>query len=261
MTSTTSPRPYIGVSGLTLASQTRAALAVMPTHSSHLLMVGALATHETLVGDHRGLRKPGRYPLVEDIADVFVDDPRTLNLVHYATKNAEALPRELARLRGRYAGTLCHGVQLNLCWPDPASFREETVGWRVVLQVGPQALAAVDNDPEALATRLEGYAHHITDVLVDPSAGKGLCFDPKRATALLAAVRARHPTLGLGVAGGLCAATMASAATVAANISPLSLDAESGLRNERDWLSLPALHSYLTTAQEAVAVRGERESS
>ncbi len=91
-------RPYIGLTGFSSCAEIDCALEafgrVGPIEAGavrdvlgksraipRLLMCGVLVK-ETF-GPSR--RYPGRYPAVETIADIFSDDPRALNLLHFCS--------------------------------------------------------------------------------------------------------------------------------------------------------------------------------
>lgn len=81
--------PYIGVTGFMTRVEVRAVLETVPAGSKYRLMVGVLMSSKTLRGEQN--KWPGRYPKRETVPKIFVDDPRTFNLVHYATDNPDAL--------------------------------------------------------------------------------------------------------------------------------------------------------------------------
>ncbi|WP_438029108.1 hypothetical protein [Sorangium sp. So ce233] len=251
----TAPLPYVGISGVTTRAEALAALAAFPDCGRDL-MVGALASEKTLAGQQN--RWWRRYPKVESIAGVFIDDPRCLNLVHYG---ADTPPDAATLLRlFELGGPLCHGVQFNGCWPEPANLeafcrRFERAGRtpRIVLQLGacPAGLSGV-----AWAdARLAPYADRrlITDVLIDASGGTGKPLAVDRARELFAGLRSPFPHLGIGVAGGLFAETVPQIARLLQ--AGASVDAESGLRDGADGggrLDMARVKTYLAAAGEAV---------
>ncbi len=107
--------PYIGVTGFMSRAEVGKALAVVPQKSSHRLMVGVLMSSKTLAGEQAG--RPGRYPKKEAVADIFVNDPRILNLVHYSTSNTETLLGQLMEITD-LAGPDLDGFQFNIAWPS-----------------------------------------------------------------------------------------------------------------------------------------------
>jgi len=233
---------YIGVTGFMHWHELGAALVSLPESCPRSLMVGVLASSKTLAGATN--KYPNRYPAVGNIEGIFAKLPRTLNLIHYATDERETLARQLEQLIG-LAGPSLNGFQLNVSWPEPATF-EILRGKTVVLQLNGRATAELT--PEQVAAKLDPYAGLVTDVLVDLSGGRGLPFDPKRAAELLQAIDERHPTMGLGVAGGLSVETMGLVVDLAERFPRLSVDAEGRLRDEQDDLDSDRVGDYVRAA-------------
>ena len=229
--------PYIGVSGFMSANEVRAVLAVFPD-CGRQLMVGVLASSKTVFG--AGNSKPRRYPKPDDIASIFIDDPRCLNLVHYGADDDHDLMSILDGVMN-IGGTTCHGVQVNVAWPNPKAlrlFRYHNQAARIVLQIGPKCLQSWENAYEA-SERLASYKDVITDVLIDTSGGRGIGLD----TAVLnvrwfiEACYKHLPRIGVGIAGALCAANLQHG-TVAYELlsyyGMLSTDAEGKIRDDAD---------------------------
>jgi len=239
--------PYIGVTGFMSHDEVQSVLEVVPQDASHKLMVGVLASWKTVSG--RGNKHPGRYPTMDDIGHVFVDDPRTVNLIHYATDDVHTLLEQTEQLE-RYTGPHHAGYQLNICWPEPGIVSKSLrTDHRVVLQIGGHALAQMNNNPPTLAAALDAYDGLITDLLIDPSGGNGRPFDPVLAGELLSAISQRHPKLGLGVAGGLSAQTLRLVEPLVRLFPNLSIDAEGKLRNPSDdSLNVVAARQYVAAA-------------
>jgi hypothetical protein len=244
------PPSYIGCSGLVSRAEVLAALAAFPDFGRQL-MVGVLASEKTLAGQrNRWFR---RYPRVENIAGVFLDDPRCLNLVHFGADEPPDATT-LARLFD-LAGPLCHGFQFNGAWPWSANIETlcrmfERAGKtpRIVLQAGLGTTAA----QVGLYVR-RGVA---TDVLIDASGGTGKPVDPEYAAFWFEKFRAMFPSLGIGVAGGLSAETVPQVAGLLQ--AGASCDAESGLRDGADGggrLVQEKVEAWLKATGEAVRAR------
>ena len=245
-----SQRPYIGVTGFMSRGEVEAALEARGRRTAQAgrkLMVGVLASSKTLAGNKN--KFPNRTPKVEDIAGIFPNEKWTLNLIHYATDEPETLGEQLNRLVD-LGGPYLEGFQLNVPWPDPMhlkSFKH----MRIVLQVGKRALEAMGNDHQRVAEQLVAYRGLISDVLVDASGGLGLKLDPEAAWFHLRAIAERHPSLGLGIAGGLSGETVGELATLMHDFPHLSFDAEGRLRTkDEDHLDIRALKAYLLAGDQ-----------
>jgi len=241
--------PYIGVTGFMKKAEVSAALETLdrlPNASAHKLMVGVLASGKTLAG--RLNKWPNRYPNINDIATLFPSDRRTVNLIHYATDDRRTLEEQLFTLI-RLGGKYLDGFQLNVRWPDPETIKDITCNCnRLVLQLGRGALEEAGNDPEFAAKCLDAYEGVITDVLVDASGGRGIPIDPGAAQAYVRAIGARHPRLGIGVAGGLSSQAVGQLQPLVGPFPNLSMDAEGRLRTPEDHLDIEAMKDYITVA-------------
>ncbi|MEK7073053.1 MAG: hypothetical protein AAB974_01290 [Patescibacteria group bacterium] len=249
---------YIGATGFTEAAQVTHALQAVPHGSTRKFMVGVLASAKSLRGMPLKPEWQGRYPKREEIAGIFPDDPRTLNLVHYAPGDEyrESMLHDLLALRDE-VGPRLHGFQLNVAWPRETMlgvYREDRGQHRhmIVLQIGREAISLMDDGATAAARRVAGYGALIDAVLIDPSAGKGQPFDPGAAWNLLSAITERCPRLGVGVAGGLGSGRLADAVQLARDFPYLSIDAEGRLRCADGALDEWAVKHYLMQAYETL---------
>ena len=99
-----------------------------------------------------------------------------------------------------------------------------------------------------IALRAAKYCDVVTDILVDASGGHSKDIDPFFAAAMVRTIRAEvGPTVGIGIAGGLCAETLPTVAALVVD-HDLSIDAEGRLRNDRDELDLDKARAYLNAA-------------
>ena len=244
---------YIGITGFTAPEEVAAVLASLPDAPERLLMCGVLLSNALLAGESSDA--PNRCPATDDIAGIFSDDPRCLNLVHYRPQPGANLADALVRA-SEVGGPNCHGVQINATrgapWPEPSAlveYRRRSHSQRIVLQAGREAMASVNDDAAALARRCAEYAGIATDVLVDASEGLGRPLDAPVSAGYLAAIAEAAPELGLVVAGGLCAENISDL------LSPLlpqwghvSIDAEGRLRDGDDVLAVGAARAYVEGA-------------
>ena len=232
-------RNYVGVTGFGYRDEVLVALGSVPPDG--LMMVGVLATDKTLTGEPRG--RPHRYPRLDDLGGIFLDHPRCLNLVHYATRTPRDLYSEAGRIAER-VGTVLDGFQFNLTWPDAVTLaairaRREHV---VVLQVGAAALREAGS-PAGLRDRAQRYldADAIDAVLLDGSGGRGLLLNHETLAPFLRALAGAD--VGLGVAGGL-PLSVTDFLALRREFPGLSCDAEGQLRDD-DVLDMRRVEGYL----------------
>ncbi len=248
---------YIGITGFTSPDEVAAVLSTLPATPPRLLMCGVLLSNALLDGQDSDA--PNRCPHPDAIAGIFSDDPRCLNLVHYRPRAGVSLADALARA-SEVGGPNCHGVQINATrgvpWPDPASlveYRNRSQPQRIVLQAGREAMASVNGDPASLAERCAPYAGLVTDVLVDASEGLGRPLDATLSARYLDAIARAAPTLGLVVAGGLCADNIDELlAPLLPRWANASIDAEGRLRDGNDDLDVTAASAYLGAGMRLV---------
>lgn len=240
--------PYVGVTGFMSCAEVTEALAIVPRESARRLMVGVLMSSKTLLGQTN--KWSGRYPKKEAIANILVDDPRVLNLIHYNTDDPETLCVQLAEIT-ELSGPNLDGFQLNIAWPPISqikNWREMYPDQFILLQIGDGAMAQAAS-MEQFAKLVDAYVPVIDAILIDPSGGKGELLDVSKGAEYLRSVRV-HSTLGLGIAGGLGPETLAILNPLIQEFPELSVDAEGRLRTQKpeDALCIDAMRTYLTKA-------------
>ncbi len=256
---------YVGVTGFTEAAQVRRALRAVPKDPARKFMVGVLVSAKSL---HNIPLKPewqSHYPEIARIREIFPDDPRALNLVHYAPgkKHRKDTSHDLITLSDEI-GSRLHGFQINAAWPREADlcvYREDCGYLRqvVVLQIGREAMELTGNQPVAVAERVNRYGGLIDGVLIDASGGTGRPFDPASARAMISQIRMRRPEIGIGIAGGISHHTVDRVRELLQEFRDLSIDAESGLRTADGSLDEEAVRLYLRRAYMALHRPGQKE--
>jgi hypothetical protein len=98
----------------------------------------------------------------------------------------------------------------------------------------------------------------INGILIDASGGTGKPLQPRKTLAFLRAIRERDSGIGLGVAGGLCSATLDLVEPLLAEFSDLSIDAEGKLRTQEDDLDVKVAQTYLLRALQMFSKRAEK---
>lgn len=242
--------PYVGITGFMTKEEGDAVLAVMPLDSKHKLMLGVLVSQKTMRGEQN--KWPNRYPKPKDITRIFTNHPFALNLVHYNTKEHSTLYDQMAEVT-EIAGPHFHGFQLNIAWPATdilEKYKRNYGGMKIVLQIGHHAFEQIGNYPERLIEKLEYYyyCYCVDYILLDPSGGLGIPFDPDIAKKYLDALGSEKFRLGFGVAGGLSPTTLNLVEPLAYYYPNLCIDAEGRLRDENDRLNLAVATEYVKKA-------------
>lgn len=247
--------PYIGVTGFMSRSEVLEALSMVPIGSTHRLMVGVLMSSLTLGGLQD--KWPARYPKKEDVRDIFVDNPRVLNLIHYHANNRHNLYRELIETT-KFVGADCFdGFQINVRWPsvnDIRNFQELFPDKLIVMQIGSGALKDVENIGHLGGLLYLVYDHRaccrwiIDSILIDASGGNKLPLNAVKGGEWLSEVHERFPEMGIGIAGGLGPDTLHLVEPLIPKFPKLSIDAEGQLRTLDDSLDLYKTRLYVQRA-------------
>lgn len=243
--------PYVGVTGFMSRREVKEVIDSASPWLRRKVMIGVLASSKTISGGTNS--HPNRYPTPGQMRDIFEDTSRALNLVHFSTKNREGLFEEMSKAFS-LAGPYCHGLQLNIPWPDPkvlGFFKTKVYPVTIILQIGARALEIVGYSPQRLADKIEKeYKYFIDYVLLDPSGGTGKPFVPKEMGGYLHALEMKQMSIGLGVAGGLNPATLRRLVLPLVKEFPdLSIDVETGVRDAHDHLDPKLAISFVRKAE------------
>lgn len=245
------PTPYIGVTGVTTAQEARMLLKAGSPESTHKIMIGVLVSSKTLVNARNG--RVTRYPLERNLREIFVHHPKALNILHFNTHRSKMenmnILTDLCHAHA-VAGPYCHGVQLNMTWPDRdlLDLLKSSEGKIVILQCGSDALKSVDMSGRKLANKVREYGNLIDYVLIDSSRGRGIEFIPDLALECFEYLQ-EIPDIGFGIAGGLDVATIPRLEPLVQRFPSFSVDAETRLRNKDDRLSIAMASTYIQAAQ------------
>lgn len=257
--------PYIGVTGFMTPEEVWQVLEAVPLSVHRKLMVGVLASSKTMRGIPN--KYPHRYPRPEKIAEIFVDHPSTLNLIHFNTKEPDQLLEQMIEVT-KLGGPNVHGLQLNVKWPDRlalAKYRATFETKVIVLQCGHGALESVR--PGKFQETIFDYYGLADYILVDPSGGLGKPIDPTEAYAYLKELDEledrkwtlwgkqlvnRTAAMGHGIAGGFSAETLPNLITdkILLEFPSTSIDAEGKLRDVNDDLDIEKAKAYVAKAYE-----------
>lgn len=248
--------PYVGITGFTARKEVEYLLTLLPKNLKRKIMVGVLCSFKSLRGIPLKPLWQKRFVQPEKIEDVFLEDSRLLNLVHYSTSEGkeDSILDDMIEIHN-LAGPNFHGFQLNIAWPEIYQLEKYrlTVGknYRVVLQIGEKAMEKIGWNHEELAERVSDYKNLITDILFDLSGGQGKVFESKKALSFILAILEKNPEIGIGVAGGLGPDTIDEfVRPIAEKIPYLSIDAEGRLRNSENELDFNLVKRYLEKSFE-----------
>lgn len=226
---------FIGITDFTTRAETEKMLAVLRRESGkqpiRKLGVGVMMSHSTLNG------LPSRFtdvfPPKEDVADIFVDDPLTFNVLHYADYRGIDISRSLSKA-AKWGGQNIQAIQLDMTWPDPEEieeFRDDYPNVKLILQVGKIAFEQIGENPKELVARLKSYYYEDIDyVLLDKSMGQGRRMSAELLLPFALAVNQELPDMGIITAGGLGPDTLHLVEPLLKVFPNLCIDAQGRLR-------------------------------
>ncbi len=118
---------------------------------------------------------------------------------------------------------------------------------RMIVQIGPTIIDTYKGNPRALALKIRGYRDVATDILIDPSNGRGIPLDPNLANTLLDEIVSLVPGMGIGVAGSLGPEGLLETIGPIVKRHPnVSFSARTRLRDEKDFLDYQKMAAFLT---------------
>lgn len=229
-------------------------------HRQNRIAFGVLISSKTVRGIQN--KYPNRYPRIDDIACIFERWRQTdLVTLHYSADDDRTLCEDVG-LAINAIGRTPDGLQINIrnpygeLLPHPnkvAAIASIYPKMRIILQLVPSAFS---NRAE-LWRHVRDYAYMVTDVLIDGSRGNGIDYFAQPSNVLatradLLDLRSSFPHLGLGIAGGLCAATLPQVADLLREIPDLSIDAEGRIRGSDDRLDVNEAVRYVLSASRMV---------
>lgn len=253
------PEPYIGISGI----MSRDELWALREELSGLkrpIAYGVLVSSKTVRGIPN--KYPNRYPRMDALNGIFkMAQSHYLITLHYSADDDRTLCEDVG-LAINAIGRAPDGLQINIrnpygeLLPHPnkvAAIASVYPKMRIILQLVPTAFSS----RAELWRHVRDYAFAITDVLIDGSRGNGVDYFAHPSNVLatradLLELRSSFPHLGLGIAGGLCAATLPQVADLLGEIPDLSIDAEGRLRDSDDHLDVNEAVRYVLSASRMV---------
>jgi|GEM_PF-612594 len=158
--------PYIGLRGFRRTEEAESLLFESRELKVTPLMVGVIVTPQTLFA-RIGPEWPHQFIQPEAIAKVF-PAVRTLNLVHVVAPDSTELYPTLVNAYTT-GGPHCHGVQVNIPWPEQAAlneFRARCPEAVIAVEVGEQARKMADNLPGMVGGRFFANYAGVADYAV-----------------------------------------------------------------------------------------------
>jgi hypothetical protein len=241
--------PFIGVASITDGADAESLVDCFPARTARKFQCGVQVSSNTLHG--RPSSQPNRVPPVANIPQIFLDDPRALNIVHfYSHTPADTIGyRRDLQLLMQAVGEHCHGVQLNNRWISPSiieNFYEEFPEKKILIQIDETACKELRYDISAVAQRIsDWYGGTIDYAFFDWSRGFGREIDTKRLLPYLEALASRLTAIGFVVAGGLHAGIVERLRPLLDRFPALSWDAQKNLRTPDDRLDLRAAQEFV----------------
>lgn len=235
-------KPYIGVTGLDQPREARAVvqsftnMGLTDDDNRHQGMIGLLVSERRLLLPDRNRPRHPSLPTIRQILET--TGGKVFNTLHYNTQHPNRLSDQMKKLLGDtgfYNDRLCHGVQLNMRWPDVDEIKRTKDSFpdlKVILQLGPNALTF---NPQRIAEALSPYIGHIDYALIDPSAGRNVIPHVNTVAPVYNEISDAYPNLSLTFAGGYNARNARSRLWLLFQMvgtSNFGIDAESGLRSE-----------------------------
>lgn len=245
--------PYIGITGFMTREEVDEVMRAIPEGSTKKFMVGVLASQKTIAGLPN--KWPERYPITRDIARIFSDDERALNLIHYGDgmKHHKGLGKVLISITREYVGPNLHGFQLNMTWPEAEEIREfkaEYPEMQIVLQAGTRTLKDTDESAERLVNSFKtAFPNGEVDYLIlDLSGGLGKELNPDLIMRHIEAIETANLDVGVVLAGGLHGKNSHIVAPILRRFPNTGTDAEGKLRDPiTDNLNMKAAIDYTST--------------
>ena len=243
-------QPYIGLTGFISSEEIMQLYDIVPVDCSYKLMCGVLLSNDRIENKEVNISK--RYPKIENIKDIFIDDNRLLNIIHYKLPdNSESNHCKYMCNATQIGGKYCDGLQINGYWPTISALQKYKIFYpqnRIILQINKNMLQSLE--PYHWAENCHIYKDYITDVLLDESGGLGIPLNNRLLMQYINAIRNKCPDLGIGVAGGLNSITLELVSDIFYKYDNISIDAESGLRDINDNISENLCIMYMDKAFE-----------
>jgi hypothetical protein len=223
-------------------------------------MIGFLVSHKTLNGQEVLNRRYPDFAIIPSLLEA--SQAYTFNTIHYNSRQLEDLGDQI---KGIFVGqiyndSLSRGVQLNIPWPPAEELtktKRSLPELKIIMQLSKSALENLN--PIEVSERVLRYGNLVDYVLIDPSGGRGLEFDPYKIVKYYTELRARCPDLTIGLAGGFTGENVIERCKKLIELTgetAFSIDAEGGLRDKLsanygdDLFNFQKAEDYIKNAEE-----------
>jgi len=234
----TKTMPYIGITGFTKKEEVEELIKEIPENFSRKLMVGVLVSHKRM-DLPISIR---RFAATKDIKDIFLNDSRVINMIHYCNLDKENILEDLEKLV-EVGGKNLHGFQLNMQWPAlqiVRAFKEKHPDQKIVLQMKRNDF---DMLPQYMADCLSLYNDFVEYVILDMSMGAGIQMDPKKLGQYAREIQ-KISNVHIVFAGGLRAENLDILKPLVKEFPNMCIDAEGQLMNDWDKLDIKKCQKY-----------------
>eukprot|EP01101_Sappina_pedata_P011648 TRINITY_DN7862_c0_g1_i1.p1 TRINITY_DN7862_c0_g1~~TRINITY_DN7862_c0_g1_i1.p1 ORF type:complete len:296 (-),score=97.71 TRINITY_DN7862_c0_g1_i1:65-916(-) len=275
---------YVGLTGITSIEQATQLLQSFdsnPNPNKHRAMFGYLITNDTVSNGvcSESQKNKSRYPSIatlQSILDSYPVSPHPMNTIHFESDHQDLFGDQMIELFEKhlakyYANGVCRAVQINIARPDLQQLDKVLSKFpelEIILQVRPEVLktdGGSQRDSDAVVEILRPYADEIVSgrtqprirhLLIDPSCGAGIEFDPAFCSNLHEAFKKAFPLVDIGFAGGLSTKNVTSKIEQlrsATGTCEFSVDIETGVRTEADELVIEKSIEYFAKSLAALA--------
>ena len=227
-----SNQPYIGLTDIAKVSQIQSLLKVLPEESNRRLHIGIMTSYKHMHG--LPTKWATIWPTPHERVELFIDDPRVYNVVHYADYEDPA-PTTLVELVTAIndSGDNVHAIQLDMLWPPTAllnQLKKQCPTIDIILQCSSNAMR---KEPDYI-NKLTEYNPYVDYVLIDHGMGMGISMDVEAVLKTLDALSPVYSDDRLAVAGGLGPSSAHVLKAIFEKYPNVSCDAQSKLRSSHN---------------------------
>jgi len=171
--------------------------------SAYFPSIGFLVSEKTLKGEKT---QNLRFAEFKDVPDLIEIANKTIvPIIHYNTRNLDTLSKQVMNVMQEvYDDHICRHLQLNVTWPHVSEVKKIKKHFKdmlITLQISHKSMMGLHIDE--IANKVSSYKDSLDYVLIDPSKGRGIEFNPEDSAALYREIKALRPKYSIVLAGGL----------------------------------------------------------